>query len=148
MLIFRVPESGGFVGARETYDRRHPIMKPLPTSEKRRGLVILASTKRICGYYEDGARADDEPRGSLTEPAKHWFIVFGRTCVLFFDPWHSLFALIGIGALVYLLVSGLHIAVRVFAGAFLAAVLFGTAKRLNEQFAIKKLIKGEERELP
>ena len=146
MLIFRVPEKGGFQNARETHDRRHPIMRPLPPSEKSRGLVILASAKRLCGYYEDGARAEDEPRGGLTEPAKHWFFVFGRTCVLFFDPWHALFDAIGIAVLVLMIVAPLHVAIRIFAGVFLAAVLFGVAKRFGEQFMIKGLIKGEGRE--
>ena len=145
MLIFRVPTDGAFRGARSTYERRRPLMRPLAPSEKRRGLVILASAKRLCGYYESGAAAGDEPThgGSLFEPAKHWFFVFGRTCVLFYDPFIAAMMLFFTAFGVLLTIFSAQTFQRVLAGIALAIVVWQYARIIGEQFGIRSLVKGE-----
>ena len=149
MLVFKVPENGGFTGARETYERRRPLMRPLPASERRRGLVILAAAKRPCGYYENGKESEDEPAphgGSLFEPAKHWFFVFGRTCVLFYDPFVSAMMMFFVVFGGFLMLFAAEVWHRVLTGLVLLAVLWQFASILNEQSGIMRLIKGAGKE--
>ena len=119
-------------------------MRPLAPSEKRRGLVLLATSKRLCGYYESGA-ANGEPKhaGGHLEPAKHWFFMFGRFCVLFYDPLVAVMTLFFVAFAVMLFILSDQPVQRVLAGIFVPIVVWRYARVIDEQFYIKKLIKGD-----
>ena len=137
MVIFKIPDGGGFPDARVSYDRVGLIRRD---GDSRRGFVLLPDSKFITGYYEDGKGGDNRFFAS----GRQLFRVFrGNICVLFCNPFSAAFDLFGLVFLAVVLIMARDIAIRVAVAVLLPFLIYDAARKINEQFELKKMITGK-----